>query len=78
MAVVNSAGGQTLPGGCCLSVEPGISRVTVRRALNLLSRDGHLLRQQGARQRAGASPDLPADGAAHTSLGDVAGGSRVS
>ncbi|MFO0514445.1 MAG: GntR family transcriptional regulator [Rhodobacterales bacterium] len=62
-------GEQTLPGGCCLSAEPGISRVTVRRALNLLSREGCLLRQQGARQRAGASPDLPADAAAHTCRG---------
>jgi GntR family transcriptional regulator len=51
MTVGNIAGGQTLPGERRLSVELRISRVTVRRALELLSREGRLQRQHGAQTR---------------------------
>lgn len=48
MTVGTITGGQTLPSERRLSGELGISRVTVRRALDLLARDGRLQRQQGA------------------------------
>ncbi len=51
MTVGNIAGVQTLPSERRLSVELGISRVTVRRALELLEREGRLQRQQGAQTR---------------------------
>jgi len=51
MTVGSIAGGQTLPSERRLSVELQISRVTVRRALELLSREGRLKRQQGAQTR---------------------------
>lgn len=43
--------GQALPSERRLSEGLGISRVTVRRALDLLSRDGRVRRQQGAQTR---------------------------
>jgi GntR family transcriptional regulator len=51
VAVGNIAGGQALPSERRLSTELGISRVTVRRALELLARDGRLHRQQGVQTR---------------------------
>jgi GntR family transcriptional regulator len=51
MTVGSIAGGQALPSERRLSVELGISRVTVRRALELLARDGRVRRQQGAQTR---------------------------
>ena len=48
MTVGRIAGGQSLPSERRLSGELGVSRVTVRRALDLLARDGRLQRQQGA------------------------------
>jgi GntR family transcriptional regulator len=49
MAVGRIAGGQALPSERRLSADLGISRVTVRRALDLLAREGRLRRQQGAK-----------------------------
>lgn len=43
--------GQALPSERQLSAALGISRVTVRRALEVLARDGRLRRQQGAQTR---------------------------
>lgn len=43
--------GQTLPSERHLSAALGISRVTLRRALELLAREGRLRRQQGAQTR---------------------------
>ena len=51
MSVGSIAGGQTLPSERRLSAELRISRVTVRRALELLAREGRLQRQQGAHTR---------------------------
>lgn len=51
MTVGNISGGQALPSERRLSADLGISRVTVRRALELLARDGRLQRQQGAQTR---------------------------
>lgn len=51
LTVGNIAGGKTLPSERRLSAELGMSRVTLRRALELLSREGHLQRQQGAHTR---------------------------
>jgi GntR family transcriptional regulator len=51
MTVGSISGGQALPSERRLSAELGISRVTVRRALELLARDGRLRRQQGAQTR---------------------------
>ncbi len=48
MTVGRIAGGKALPSERRLSGELGISRVTVRRALDLLAREGRLQRQQGA------------------------------
>jgi GntR family transcriptional regulator len=48
MSVDKIVGGQVLPSERRLSEELGISRVTVRRALDLLAREGRLQRQQGA------------------------------
>jgi len=47
MTVGRIVGGQVLPSERRLSAELGISRVTVRRALDLLAREGRLQRQQG-------------------------------
>lgn len=46
-----ATGGQVLPSERRLSETLGLSRVTVRRALEELSRDGRLRRQQGAQTR---------------------------
>lgn len=46
-----ATGGQTLPSERRLSAALGISRVTVRRALDELARDGRLRRSQGAQTR---------------------------
>jgi GntR family transcriptional regulator len=46
-----AAGGQALPSERKLSEALGISRVTVRRALDELARDGRLRRSQGAQTR---------------------------
>ncbi len=51
MKIGNIAGGQVLPSERRLSAELEISRVTVRRALEILARDGRLHRHQGAQTR---------------------------
>ena len=51
MAIGNISGGQAMPSERRLSGELGISRVTVRRALELLALDGRLQRQQGSQTR---------------------------
>jgi GntR family transcriptional regulator len=51
MVVGSAVSGQALPSERQLSGALGISRVTVRRALDLLARDGRLQRQQGAQTR---------------------------
>ena len=51
MTTGNAAEGQALPSERRLSAELAISRVTVRRALEVLVRDGRLRRQQGAQTR---------------------------
>lgn len=48
MTVGRIAGGHALPSERRLSGDLGISRVTVRRALDMLAREGRLQRQQGA------------------------------
>ncbi len=48
---IGAASGQGLPSERRLSEELGISRVTVRRALDELARDGRLRRSQGAQTR---------------------------
>jgi GntR family transcriptional regulator len=45
------AAGKTMPSERRLSQDLGISRVTVRRALDILSREGRVHRQQGAQTR---------------------------
>jgi GntR family transcriptional regulator len=51
MAVTEAAGGQVLPSERRLSAELGISRVTVRRGLELIAREGRVRRQQGSQTR---------------------------
>lgn len=51
LAVTHVSGGEALPSERRLSAGLGISRVTVRRALELLAREGRLRRQQGAQTR---------------------------
>lgn len=48
---IGASGGQALPSERKLSQALGISRVTVRRALEELARDGRLRRSQGAQTR---------------------------
>ncbi|WP_431300677.1 GntR family transcriptional regulator [Tabrizicola sp. BL-A-41-H6] len=51
LLIGNAASGDGLPSERRLSADLGISRVTVRRALDILARDGRLQRQQGAQTR---------------------------